>query len=240
MVKKSLKKIASKKISRVEVDNDDKSSVETDIDEPAQINQPELPEQLDQPELPEQLDQPEQLEQPENLEENMDEVDDEDKLDETNLEVENEDKEEEVEAEADAEAEAEVEQIEEIKNDDGDDNCMYRFTKKANVINEDDDEYDEEEYFEEEQIVSNEKYVSEENRITKPILTKYERVRILGERARQLSLGAKPMIHGVAHLDPKEVAKMELKQGVMPLIIERQLSSGQCERWKVRELKIVN
>ena len=233
MVKKSLKKIASKKISRVEVDNDDKSSVETDIDEPAQLDQPELPEQINQPELPEQL------EQPETLEENMDEVDDEDKLDETNIEVENEDKEEEVEAEADAEAE--VEQIEEIKNDDGDDNCMYRFTKKANVINEDDDEeYDEEEYFEEEQIVSNEKYVSEENRITKPILTKYERVRILGERARQLSLGAKPMIHGVAHLDPKEVAKMELKQGVMPLIIERQLSSGQCERWKVRELKIVN
>jgi DNA-directed RNA polymerase subunit K/omega len=227
MVKKSLKKIASKKISRVEVDNDDKSSVETDIDEPAQLDQPELPEQINQPELPEQL------EQPETLEENMDEVDDEDKLDETNIEVENEDKEEEVEAE--------VEQIEEIKNDDGDDNCMYRFTKKANVINEDDDEeYDEEEYFEEEQIVSNEKYVSEENRITKPILTKYERVRILGERARQLSLGAKPMIHGVAHLDPKEVAKMELKQGVMPLIIERQLSSGQCERWKVRELKIVN
>ena len=83
-------------------------------------------------------------------------------------------------------------------------------------------------------------YVPNDKRITRNKLTKFERVRVLGERSRQLSLGAKPMIGGVAHLDPKEVARMELEKKVMPLIIERTMPSGQKERWKVSELEIVN
>jgi len=71
-------------------------------------------------------------------------------------------------------------------------------------------------------------------------LTKYERVRVLGERSKQISLNAKPMIKGVEKLDPKEIAQLELKMGVLPIIIIRTLPTGQKERWKVSELKIVN
>ena len=75
---------------------------------------------------------------------------------------------------------------------------------------------------------------------TLPFLTKYERVRILGERTKQLSLGAKSMIRGVGNMDPKEVAKLELKKKVIPLIIIRSLPSGRKEKWKITELSVEN
>jgi len=177
--------------------------------------------------------------------ENMDEVDDEDKLD-NNDEVE-------IDSEEGDDKESESDND---KTDDGDDkdlaegdDCMYRFTKKkSKKLNDDDDDGIEleDDFFEDDIQIShttkNQKdiYVTPDKRITKPILTKFERVRILGERARQLSLGAKPMINGVSKMDPKDIARMELNLKVMPIIIDRLLPNGQRERWKVNELKIVN
>ena len=82
--------------------------------------------------------------------------------------------------------------------------------------------------------------VEDSKRITKPILYKYERVRIIGERTKQLSLGAKPMIKNTKNLDPKKIALLELEKGCNPFIIERPMPDGRFERWKVRELKIIN
>ena len=48
------------------------------------------------------------------------------------------------------------------------------------------------------------------------------------------------MVKGAEKLDPKEIAKLELKMGVLPIIIIRTLPTGQKERWKVNELQIVN
>jgi DNA-directed RNA polymerase subunit K/omega len=76
--------------------------------------------------------------------------------------------------------------------------------------------------------------------MTKNYLTIYERVRILGERAKQLSLGAKALIKGAENLDPKVVARMELEKKIIPLIIIRTLPNGQKEKWKVSELEIIN
>src|SRR5262245_11722121 len=56
-----------------------------------------------------------------------------------------------------------------------------------------------------------------EKRITKPFLSKYERVRILGDRTQQLTLGAKPMIKNSENLPPKQIAELELKNNVIPL-----------------------
>ena len=185
----------------------------------------------------------------EDVKENMDEVEDEDKFGDDAGEIENENEEEggneseDIEDEKVSDKEDEEDDAgKESPNEDKDDDCMYRFSKKKTKKTDDDDEDfdDDDNYFEESNEIQNNIYVTPENRITKPIMTKYERVRILGERARQLSLGAKPMINGVAHMDPKEVAKLELKMKVMPFFIERQLPAGQKERWKVSELKIVN
>lgn len=82
--------------------------------------------------------------------------------------------------------------------------------------------------------------IDKDNRVTKPILTIYERVRILGERAKQLSAGAKPMLKGTDDYTPKEIAKLELQYGVIPFIVERTLPNGIREQWKVSELKIMN
>ena len=71
-------------------------------------------------------------------------------------------------------------------------------------------------------------------------MTIYERVRLLGERAKQISLGAKPMVKNVDNLGPKEIARLELEQKVLPLIIIRTLPNGLKEKWRVNELLIVN
>lgn len=79
-------------------------------------------------------------------------------------------------------------------------------------------------------------YVSGDERITKPFLTKYERIRILGIRTKQLASGAKPMIKDIPNISSYEIAKMELELKVIPFIINRPLSNGIIEQWKLEEL----
>ncbi|MBT3406769.1 DNA-directed RNA polymerase subunit K [Candidatus Woesearchaeota archaeon] len=64
---------------------------------------------------------------------------------------------------------------------------------------------------------------------TKDRLTKYEKARVLGSRALQLSMGA-PMLVKLSkkdleniHYNPLEIAKIEMGKGVLPLIIARTL-----------------
>lgn len=61
-----------------------------------------------------------------------------------------------------------------------------------------------------------------------PRLTKYEIARIIAARAKQLAMGAKPLID-VSKLntrDPVLIAFEEFKQGKLPFIIVRTLPSG--------------
>ena len=53
--------------------------------------------------------------------------------------------------------------------------------------------------------------VSEEN------LTRFEKARLLGARAIQISMGAKPKVEIGESLDPIDIAYKELKEGVLPL-----------------------
>ncbi len=48
-------------------------------------------------------------------------------------------------------------------------------------------------------------------------LTRFERARLLGARAIQISMGAKPMIELKGSLDPIDIAYEELKANVLPL-----------------------
>lgn len=116
--------------------------------------------------------------------------------------------------------------------------CMYKVAYK----NASDDEEPEEEYISDEEVKEKPKnqIVDNANRSSKKILFQKERVRVLGIRAKQLSMGAKPMLQNVEKYSPKEVAKLELANGVLPIIIERTFPDGSKERWKTSELKIVN
>jgi len=161
---------------------------------------------------------------------------------------ENEEIEENVNSDEDLEAKDEGEDEEDEEEDDeeeedegGDDgDCLYRFTgKKKKVKDVLADIEIEDDFFEEDQIITS-TFVEPSKRMTKNYLTIYERVRILGERAKQLSLGAKALIKGAENLDPKVVARMELEKKIIPLIIIRTLPNGQKEKWKVSELEIIN
>ncbi len=145
------------------------------------------------------------------------------------------------ETEDETDAQSDAEDMAEVEAGDGDEeNCFYKYVskKKKNI---DDDEDDDEEalVFDDDNKVFDE-IVKPEERVTKPFLTKFERVRLLGDRAKQLSLGAKPMLKNTELLNPKEIARLELEKKVIPLIIERTLPNGKKERWNISELSIVN
>jgi DNA-directed RNA polymerase I, II, and III subunit RPABC2 len=75
---------------------------------------------------------------------------------------------------------------------------------------------------------------------TVPYLTKYERTRILGQRAKQIECGAKPFVTVPdTIIDSYVIAEMELKQKKIPFIIRRPLPNGVSEYWNVKDLEIL-
>ncbi len=80
----------------------------------------------------------------------------------------------------------------------------------------------------------------DENHRTYPFLTKYERTRIIGQRANELSLGARAYIQVPEHVtDVREIARMELEQKRLPYIVKRPLPNGQYEYWRLSDLMIL-
>ena len=76
---------------------------------------------------------------------------------------------------------------------------------------------------------------------TSPMLSKYEKTRILGQRAKQINSGNKPLINvDRSVLDGYLIAEEELKQKKIPFIIRRPLPSGASEYWRVSDLEILN
>ena len=76
---------------------------------------------------------------------------------------------------------------------------------------------------------------------TMPILTKFERARILGLRAKQLANGADPFIKISGNLIQNHIiAEMELEQNVLPFIVCRPLPNGRKEYWKLQDLEQID
>ncbi|KAL5267148.1 hypothetical protein ACHWQZ_G004250 [Mnemiopsis leidyi] len=88
------------------------------------------------------------------------------------------------------------------------------------------------------QAQSTEKQVEPNKRITTPYMTKYERARILGTRALQISMNAPIMVELKGQTDPLEIAKQELKERKIPLIVRRYLPDNSYEDWSIDELII--
>lgn len=75
---------------------------------------------------------------------------------------------------------------------------------------------------------------------TLPFLSKYERTRILGERAKQINDGAKSfVITDPSIIDGYLIALAELEQKKIPFIIRRPLSNGASEYWKLKDLEML-
>lgn len=73
-------------------------------------------------------------------------------------------------------------------------------------------------------------------RTTTPYMTKYERARILGTRALQISMGAPVMVELEGETDPLKIAMKELKAKKVPIIIRRFLPDNSYEDWSADEL----
>ncbi|KAI8006325.1 DNA-directed RNA polymerases II and V subunit 6B [Camellia lanceoleosa] len=73
-------------------------------------------------------------------------------------------------------------------------------------------------------------------RKTSKYMTKYERARILGTRALQISMNAPVMVELEGETDPLEIAMKELRQRKIPFTIRRYLPDGSYEDWGVDEL----
>lgn len=75
---------------------------------------------------------------------------------------------------------------------------------------------------------------------TLPILSKYEKTRILGERARQLGTGAPSLIEiDEDIIDPYLIALKELDAKKIPFIIKRPIPNGSVEYWKIADLEVI-
>ncbi len=164
-------------------------------------------------------------------------------------EKENENGEEDEEDEEEEEDEESGEEDEEEREEEAydDDECMYNLTnqtnlsknkkKNKNTLNIDVDFEDNfEDELEQSDNKNDNKYVKPNERKTKPYLFEFERVRLISDRACQLSFGAKPMIKDIDVMNPRAIAKLELEKKVIPLIVLRELPNGLIEKWKVSEL----
>mmetsp|Transcript_33688 Transcript_33688/g.77776 ORF Transcript_33688/g.77776 Transcript_33688/m.77776 type:complete len:163 (-) Transcript_33688:211-699(-) len=80
--------------------------------------------------------------------------------------------------------------------------------------------------------------ISKDRRITTPYMTKYERARILGTRALQISMNAPVMVDINNETDPLQIALKELQYRKIPITIRRYLPDGSYEDWNVDELII--
>jgi DNA-directed RNA polymerase subunit K/omega len=78
--------------------------------------------------------------------------------------------------------------------------------------------------------------------ITKPVITKYEKTKILGLRMEQLARGAPTLI------DPEkdkctsiqEIAVRELEQRKIPFMIVRTIPNGQKEYWRLEDMVLTS
>lgn len=88
-------------------------------------------------------------------------------------------------------------------------------------------------------IKNNNNVIIDEFHKTIPILTKYEKTKILGLRVKQLNSNSKPYIQVDENiLDNYIIATMELKEKKLPFIIQRPIQN-RFEYWNIKDLEII-
>ena len=135
---------------------------------------------------------------------------------------------------------------EEDEDSDEDENYLQKFdeTTKQNIIQEFHPEMQAHNYDEVDvlsTVVRNENgQIIDPLHRTLPFITKYEKARILGERAKQLNSGAKAFVEvGPNVIDGYLIALKELELKKIPFILKRPLPNGGCEYWRIKDLEIL-
>lgn len=82
--------------------------------------------------------------------------------------------------------------------------------------------------------------IVDDNHTTLPILSKYEKTKILGLRTKQINHGAKPFVSVDEEvIDGYIIAERELMEKKIPFIIKRPISNNKFEYWRLEDLEIV-
>ena len=75
---------------------------------------------------------------------------------------------------------------------------------------------------------------------TVPFVTKYEKARILGERAKQINSGAEPFIEvDESLIEGYLIALKEYDDKKIPFILQRPLPNGESEYWRLKDLEMI-
>ena len=75
---------------------------------------------------------------------------------------------------------------------------------------------------------------------TYPFVTLFEKTKIIGLRANQLSQGARPFIIVPKEVtDVRDIARLEFQQKRLPYLIKRPLPDGSFEIWRLVDLMIL-
>ncbi|KAJ9657508.1 subunit common to RNA polymerases I, II, and III [Neophaeococcomyces mojaviensis] len=80
------------------------------------------------------------------------------------------------------------------------------------------------------------KKIPDDKRSTTPFMTKYERARVLGTRALQISMNAPVLVDLEGETDPLQIAIKEFNQKKIPLVVRRYMPDGSFEDWTCEEL----
>jgi len=70
------------------------------------------------------------------------------------------------------------------------------------------------------------KRIENSQRTTTPYMTKYEKARVLGTRALQISMNAPVLVDIEGETDPLQIAIKELREKKIPLVVRRYLPDG--------------
>lgn len=80
----------------------------------------------------------------------------------------------------------------------------------------------------------------DDNHRSQPFLSVFEKTKILGFRANQLAQGARPYILVPEHIsNVLDIAKLELEQRRLPLILKRPMPDGTFEYWRLSDLLLI-
>lgn len=79
------------------------------------------------------------------------------------------------------------------------------------------------------------------NNKTKNILSKFEKVKVIGLRSEQLQRGAQPYIKLEPNqpFNPRDVAMQELKEHKLPFMLRRQLPDGTIEYFRLDDMVVL-
>ena len=73
-----------------------------------------------------------------------------------------------------------------------------------------------------------------------PFITRYEKAKLIGERAAQLGAGAIPLVEVEENIiDDYVIASKEFNEKKIPFIIKRPMPNGGCEYWRMADLEIL-